>query len=80
MRCDRCARCGSRPVVKAVIVLREPQQAGAALTEALQSFVKSRIAPYKYPRVVEYVRELPRTQTGKLQRFGCGRTKSKDPQ
>jgi 2-aminobenzoate-CoA ligase len=56
-------------IVKAVIVLREPQQAAATLTEALQTFVKTRIAPYKYPRVVEYVRELPRTATGKLQRF-----------
>jgi 2-aminobenzoate-CoA ligase len=56
-------------VVKAVIVLREPQRAAPALTETLQTFVKTRIAPYKYPRVVEYVRELPRTATGKLQRF-----------
>ena len=35
----------------------------------LQDFVKSRIAPYKYPRAIEFVAELPRTQTGKLQRF-----------
>lgn len=56
-------------IVKAVIVLRETQWAPAELTEALQTFVKARIAPYKYPRVVEYVRELPRTATGKLQRF-----------
>ena len=41
----------------------------AALTEALQDFVKARIAPYKYPRLIEYVRDLPRTATGKLQRF-----------
>ena len=37
--------------------------------ETLQDFVKARIAPYKYPRAVEFVAELPKTQTGKLQRF-----------
>jgi 2-aminobenzoate-CoA ligase len=56
-------------VVKAVVVLRELPQSTAGLTEALQAFVKARIAPYKYPRVIEYVRDLPRTATGKLQRF-----------
>jgi 2-aminobenzoate-CoA ligase len=35
----------------------------------LQDFVKAEIAPYKYPRAVEYVDRLPRTETGKLQRF-----------
>ena len=34
-----------------------------------QNFVKARIAPYKYPRAIEFVSELPKTQTGKLQRF-----------
>jgi 2-aminobenzoate-CoA ligase len=57
-------------IVKAVVVLRAPpQQAQEALTESLQTFVKARIAPYKYPRLIEYVRDLPRTATGKLQRF-----------
>jgi 2-aminobenzoate-CoA ligase len=35
----------------------------------LQSFVKQRIAPYKYPRAIEFVAGLPRTSTGKIQRF-----------
>jgi 2-aminobenzoate-CoA ligase len=35
----------------------------------LQEFVKSQIAPYKYPREIEFVNALPRTETGKLQRF-----------
>ena len=35
----------------------------------LQDFVKAEIAPYKYPRALEFVDELPRTATGKLQRF-----------
>jgi 2-aminobenzoate-CoA ligase len=56
-------------VVKAVVVLRDPPQSTAGLTEALQAFVKARIAPYKYPRLIEFARDLPRTATGKLQRF-----------
>jgi 2-aminobenzoate-CoA ligase len=56
-------------VVKAYVVLKPGHAAGEALTEALLSFVKSTIAPYKYPRAVEYVEQLPRTETGKLQRF-----------
>jgi 2-aminobenzoate-CoA ligase len=51
-------------VVKAFVVLR-----GAASVEELQNHVKATIAPYKYPRAVEFVAELPKTQTGKLQRF-----------
>ena len=42
---------------------------GDALTRELQAFVKEAIARYKYPRAVEYVESLPRTETGKLQRF-----------
>ena len=40
-----------------------------AATKTLQDHVKATIAPYKYPRTIEYVAQLPRTQTGKLQRF-----------
>ncbi len=56
-------------VVKAFIVLREPDAAEDALITELQEFVKQRIAPYKYPRSVEFVPALPRTETGKVQRF-----------
>jgi 2-aminobenzoate-CoA ligase len=56
-------------VVKAFIVLREGASAGDEMVKTLQDFTKSRIAPYKYPRRVEFVAALPRTQTGKLQRF-----------
>ena len=42
---------------------------GEALTRALQDHVKASIAPYKYPRAIEFVESLPRTETGKLQRF-----------
>jgi 2-aminobenzoate-CoA ligase len=56
-------------IVKAYVVLRTGQSGDAALTKALQDHVKASIAPYKYPRAIEYVAELPKTQTGKLQRF-----------
>ena len=56
-------------IVKAFIVLRDGFEAGEALSETLQNFVKAEIAPYKYPRSIEYVTELPKTTTGKLQRF-----------
>ncbi len=56
-------------VVKAFIVLREGFDAGPTRVKELQEWVKAQIAPYKYPRVVEFVRALPKTETGKLQRF-----------
>jgi len=54
---------------KAYIVLRQGQQAGDELAAALQAFVKERLAPYKFPRWIEFVDELPKTATGKIQRF-----------
>ena len=56
-------------LVKAYVVLRAPRSSDEALTRELQDFVKNAIAPYKYPRQIEYVAALPRTATGKLQRF-----------
>jgi 2-aminobenzoate-CoA ligase len=56
-------------VVSAFVVLREGHVPGPELVEALQAHVKRLIAPYKYPRRVAFVDALPRTQTGKLQRF-----------
>jgi benzoate-CoA ligase len=51
---------------KAYVVLKD----GATATEAeLQAFVKTKLAPYKYPRIIEFVGELPKTATGKIQRF-----------
>jgi 2-aminobenzoate-CoA ligase len=64
---EACAERGQ--IVKAYVVLREGFSGDAALTKELQSHVKNEIAPYKYPRVIEYVASLPRTETGKLQRF-----------
>jgi 2-aminobenzoate-CoA ligase len=56
-------------IVKAYVVLNQGFAADAALTRTLQEYVKSTVAPFKYPRAVEYVTSLPRTETGKLQRF-----------
>jgi len=39
------------------------------LAKTLQDYVKAQIAPYKYPRAIEFMTDMPRTETGKLQRF-----------
>ena len=54
---------------KAFIVTRAGVAAAPALADTLKSHVKSRLAPYKYPRWVEFIPELPKTATGKIQRF-----------
>ncbi|MCX7961570.1 MAG: AMP-binding protein [Burkholderiales bacterium] len=56
-------------VVKAFVVLKPGVPAGEATAKELQEHVKRTIAPYKYPRKVEFVEALPRTETGKLQRY-----------
>ena len=56
-------------IVKAVVVLKPTHTAGDALVRDLQEFAKAAIAPYKYPRAIEFVAALPRTETGKVQRF-----------
>jgi 2-aminobenzoate-CoA ligase len=56
-------------VVKAVVVLRAGVLPDDTTARALQDFVKAELAPYKYPRLVEFTDALPRTETGKLQRY-----------
>lgn len=56
-------------IVKAYVVVRDGRPAGPELAKDLQRHVKAAIAPYKYPRAVEFVEALPKTATGKLQRF-----------
>ena len=56
-------------IVKAYVVLKDGFQPSGETVKALQEHVKQTIAPYKYPRSVEFVDALPRTETGKLQRF-----------
>jgi 2-aminobenzoate-CoA ligase len=64
---------GRGMIVKAYVVLSEGYAPGPDLTRTLQEHVKAEIAPYKYPRAIEFVDALPRTQTGKLQRFALRR-------
>ena len=56
-------------VIKAFVVLKAGNCGDAAMVKTLQDFVKATIAPYKYPREIVFVSSLPRTETGKLQRF-----------
>lgn len=56
-------------LVKAVVVLQKDADLGAEPAKTLQDFVKTQIAPYKYPRAIEFADALPRTATGKLQRY-----------
>jgi 2-aminobenzoate-CoA ligase len=56
-------------IVKAFVVPAAGATGDEALTKALQDHVKAQIAPYKYPRVIEFCEALPKTGTGKIQRF-----------
>jgi len=54
---------------KAFVVLKAPEKASDAMARALQEHVKQKLAPFKYPRWIEFRKELPKTATGKIQRF-----------
>jgi benzoate-CoA ligase len=54
---------------KAFVVLKEGSSPCEDLKLALQQHIKDRLAPYKYPRWIEFIPELPKTATGKIQRF-----------
>ena len=56
-------------IVKAFVVLRGEEVGSDSLAKEIQHFVKESIAPYKYPRAIEFIDVLPRTETGKLQRY-----------
>ena len=56
-------------IVKAFVVPSPDYPADDKLVKTLQDFVKASIAPYKYPRAIEFIDALPRTETGKVQRF-----------
>jgi acyl-coenzyme A synthetase/AMP-(fatty) acid ligase len=55
-------------IVRAVVVLRDGHAPGAALADELQDHVKAQTAPYKYPRIVDFADELPKTASGKVRR------------
>lgn len=65
-------------IVKAFVVLQADHKASLMLIDELQEHVKTTIAPYKYPREIEFINNLPKTQTGKIQRFKL-RQKSDNP-
>ncbi len=54
---------------KAFVVLKEPSKATDALADEIKAFVKGKLAPFKYPRWVAFVDDLPKTATGKIQRY-----------
>jgi acyl-coenzyme A synthetase/AMP-(fatty) acid ligase len=54
---------------KAYVVLKDTHTGSPDLEAELKNFVKGKLAPYKYPRWIEFVPELPKTATGKIQRF-----------
>jgi len=66
-------------IVKAYVVLAGGALGDAALAQALQDHVKQSIAPYKYPRAVEFVVQLPKTETGKLRRFALRQMAANGP-
>ena len=66
-------------VVKAICVLKPGHTGNAQMVKTLQDHVKATIAPFKYPRVVEFATALPRTETGKLQRFKLRQAASQPP-
>jgi benzoate-CoA ligase len=53
----------------AYVVLKSGHAPSDALADELRAHVKSQLAPYKYPRWIEFIDELPKTATGKIQRF-----------
>ncbi|MFA6967848.1 benzoate-CoA ligase family protein [Bosea sp. (in: a-proteobacteria)] len=71
-----CPERGS--IVKAYVVLREGVRGDAAMLKTLQDHVKAGIAPYKYPRAIDFVPALPKTASGKLQRFALRRMAQND--
>lgn len=81
LECCVVGRADSDGLMKpmAFVVLGAGSAPSAALAAELQNFVKGRIAPYKYPRWVEFVPEIPKTATGKLQRFKLRALANADP-
>ena len=60
---------------KAFIVLKNGVEPSESLSDEIKQFVKDHLAPYKYPRIIEFIDELPKTATGKIQRFKLSESK-----
>ena len=56
-------------VIGAFVVVKKKNAATDDLAKELQDYVKAAVAPYKYPRIVRFVDQLPRNESGKIQRF-----------
>ncbi|NOZ85551.1 MAG: benzoate-CoA ligase family protein [Deltaproteobacteria bacterium] len=61
---------------KAFVVLKDPKKAGDELSEELKAFVRDKLAKYKYPRWIEFLEELPKSPTGKIQRYKLRKSKA----
>ena len=70
---------GRGTIVKAYVVLRDGVAGDPAKAAELQAFTKQVIAPYKYPRSVEFVAALPRTDSGKIQRYRLRQRAATEP-
>ena len=66
-------------IVLAYVVLKPGEASDTAQSKALQDHVKHTLAPYKYPREIVFVAQLPRTETGKLQRFALRQLATQTP-
>ena len=66
-------------VVKATIVLTKDYSPSDELASRLKEYVKGNTAPYKYPRVIEFVKELPKTISGKIRRVDIRENKKENP-
>jgi benzoate-CoA ligase len=64
---------------KAFVVLKDPSLATPEAAIGLQAFVKDRLAPFKYPRSIVFLDELPKTATGKIQRFRLREAERREP-
>jgi 2-aminobenzoate-CoA ligase len=76
---SECAVVGVPDEARGMIVKGYVVSAGPVTARELQDFVKAKIAPYKYPRAIEFVDELPKTATGKLQRFRLREAEPAEP-
>jgi len=66
--CCRQSRSGSWSIIKAFIILHDKRKASDDLKKEIQEHTKKVAAPYKYPREIDFVEELPKTQSGKIKR------------